>query len=121
HPRAGVAQALAAGRRRVVGAAPDVHLLLAPLGARVVLVEARQVAIVALVERLVADGFEPALTDGGEDVVAGPLRADERRGEGNVELEAALGNEPPGPLRLLVPLFREIHVAPAGEQVPHVP
>ena len=51
---AGVAERLAAGRRDGVGAAPDVDLLLAPFRARVVLVEAGEIAVVALVERLVA-------------------------------------------------------------------
>ena len=74
--RAGVLQALAAGRRDVVGAAPDMHLLLAPFGAGVVLVEAGEVAIVALVERLVADGLQAGLADRVEDVLAGrPARA----------------------------------------------
>ena len=39
------------------------HLVLAPLLAGVVLVEAGKIAIVALVERLVADGFQIALAD----------------------------------------------------------
>ena len=42
HARQRVLQALAAGRRDVIGAAPDVHLLLAPFLARVVFVEARR-------------------------------------------------------------------------------
>ena len=55
------------------------HLLLAPFGAGIVLVEAGQVAIVALVQRLVADRLEIALADLVENVLAGLLRADQRR------------------------------------------
>ena len=47
-------QAFAAGRRHIIGAAPDMDLLFAPFLARVVLVEAGQIAIIALVQGLVA-------------------------------------------------------------------
>ena len=50
------------------------HLLLAPFLARIVLVEAGEVAIVALVQRLVADGLQIALADRVENVLAGLLR-----------------------------------------------
>ena len=79
------------------------HLLLAPFGAGVVLVEAGEVAIVALVERLVADRLEVALADRVEDVLAGDLRPRQRRGEGDVELDAALGELAAGALGFLVP------------------
>ena len=45
------------------------HLLLAPVGARVVLVEAGEVAVVALVERLVADDRQAGLAELVEDQV----------------------------------------------------
>jgi hypothetical protein len=86
---AGVLEALAAGRRHVVGAAPDVDLLLAPFLAGVVLVEAGEIAIVTLVERLVADHLEIGLADALEDdQVQRVLGADQVGGEGNIELEA---------------------------------
>ena len=43
----GVAQAFAARRRYVVGATPDVDLLLTPLGAGVILVEAGKITVIA--------------------------------------------------------------------------
>ena len=67
------------------------HLLLAPFLASIVLVEAREVAIVALVERLVADRFQLALADAVQNVLAGLLRPLQRRGEGDVEFEPARG------------------------------
>src|SRR5690606_21548614 len=114
-------QALAAGRRDVVRATPDMHLLLAPPGAGVVLVEAGKIAVVALVQRLVADGFEAALTDAVEDDGAGLLRPDERRGEGDVEAEPARLQPLAGGGRLRLPLFGQADVAPPGEQVLQVP
>src|SRR5260370_7642210 len=48
-----VLEALAAGRRDVVAAPPDLHLLLAPALTGIILVEAVEIAVVALVERLV--------------------------------------------------------------------
>ncbi len=50
--RRGVLRGSAAGRGHVQRAAPDQHLLLAPLGPRIVLVEAAEIAIVALVQAL---------------------------------------------------------------------
>ena len=48
-----ILQAFAAGRADVVTAPPDVDLLLAPFLARIVLVEAGQIAVVAFVEGLI--------------------------------------------------------------------
>src|SRR5690606_3735145 len=78
-------------------------------------------AIVALVEGLVADRLQVGLADGPQDVVVCRLRADERGGESDVEAEAAflqLAACFPG---LLVPLLRKADIAPAGEQVFQVP
>ena len=61
--RTGIAQAFTAGRRNVIRPAPDMHLLFAPFDASVVLVEAGQVAIIALVQGLVADCFKAGLAD----------------------------------------------------------
>src|SRR5258706_10821671 len=66
-PRRRVLEALTAWRRDVIAAAPDVHLLLAPAAPRIVLIEAGQVAIIALVQRLVLVCFEAALAHPVED------------------------------------------------------
>src|SRR4029453_16436021 len=78
YPGAGVLQALAAGWRHVVGTAPDMDLLLAPLPAGVILVQAVEIAIVTLVEGLVPNGLQIALTCSIKNVLAGILRADQR-------------------------------------------
>lgn len=97
------------------------HLLFAPLLACVVLVEARQVAVVALVERLVADRFERGLADGIEHQLAGALGADKIRGEGDIELDAVVGKCLAAGLGFLDAEFRQVWITPAGEQVLQVP
>lgn len=57
HARDDILQAFAAGGRHIVGAAPDVHLLLAEFLAGLVLVEAGQVAVVALTQVVVFHGW----------------------------------------------------------------
>ena len=74
----GVAQAFAARRRDVIGAAPDMNLLLAPLGAGIILVEAGEIAVVALVQRLILDGLQSLLADLVEDELKRVLRAGQR-------------------------------------------
>jgi hypothetical protein len=67
------------------------HLLLAPLGAGVVLVEAGEIAVVALVQRLVADRLEAGLADRVEDDLQVSWARFSVRGEGDVELDAVIG------------------------------
>jgi hypothetical protein len=96
-------------------------LLLAPFLARVVLVEARQVAVVALVQRLVAldrHGFLPELV---EHQVEGALGALQYRCEGDAECEAFRLQPLAGGPRLADSLLRQVDVAPAGEEVQFVP
>src|SRR6185312_12830403 len=108
-------------RRDVVAAPPFVHLLVAPFLACVVLVEPDEIAVVALVERLVADHRDFRLPHLVENKVERALRALERRGVGDVERDA-LGLEPfAGGTRFLDALVGEVDVAPAGEQVFLVP
>ena len=93
--RAGVAQAFAARRVDVVGAAPDVHLLLAPFLPRIVLVEAGEVAVVALVQRQVAMLLEAGLAELLQHQFQRVLRAHQRARIGDVEVEAARLQLPP--------------------------
>jgi hypothetical protein len=72
-----------------------VDLLLAPFLAGVILVEAGEIAIVTLVERLVADHLEIGLADAVEhDQVQRVLGADQVGGEGDIELEAVILQRP---------------------------
>ena len=64
------------------------HLLLAPLGAGVVLVEAGEVAIVPLVQRLAGQRLHALLPHLAEHQRQGALGAREERGEGDVERQA---------------------------------
>ena len=121
HAGRGVAQALAAGRRDVVGAPPDVHLLFAPALARVVLVEADEVAIVALVERLVGQHRNVALAHLFHNEIERARRPLERRRERNVERDAQRLELAAGGARFGNALRRKVDVAPAGEQVLEVP
>jgi hypothetical protein len=118
---AGILQRLAAGRRHVIGTAPDLDLLLAPLGARIVLVEAGEVAIVALVQGKVADRRQIGLAELAEDQLQRVLGAGEFGGEGETEgkverLEALAGGRGLGDT-----LLGQRGVAPAREQVLQVP
>jgi len=70
-----VLKAFATRRRRVIGSAPDVDLLFAPFLPGVILVEACQVSIVTLIERLIADDLEIGLTQFLQDRIIGFLRA----------------------------------------------
>ncbi|MCY1238541.1 hypothetical protein D9M72_512830 [compost metagenome] len=97
------------------------HLLFAPLLACVVLVKAGEVAVVALVERLVADRFERGLADGVEHELAGALGTDEVRGEGDVELDAIFGKRLAAGPGFRDAEFRQVRITPAGKQVLQVP
>lgn len=118
---AGVAQAFAAGRRNVVGPAPDMHLLLAPLLAGIVLVETGEIAVVALVQRLVADRLQVRLADLVEDDLAGILRALQVRGKGDVEGDAVIGQRLAAGIGFADTEFGQFRVFPAREQVLQVP
>src|SRR5262249_34677032 len=120
-PGAGIPERFPAGRRDGIGAPPDVDLLLAPFLTGVVLVEAGEVAIVALVQRLVLERLEARLAELIEHDVERPLRPLQGRGEGNAEVEPLGPDAYPGGARLLDALRRQVDIAPAGEEVEEVP
>ena len=97
------------------------HLLFTPFFARIVLVEAGQVAIVALIERLILDHGQIGLPDFVEDDAVRVLRARQNGGKGNVEGKPLLLDRLPGRMRFLFAEFGEARIAPAGEQVFLVP
>src|SRR5271169_2927863 len=76
----GVLETFPAGRLDVVTAPPFVNLLLAPFLARIVLVEADEIAVVALVERLIAAFGQAGQAQFGEGQIERMLGADQRRG-----------------------------------------
>src|SRR5262249_19482058 len=73
------------------------------------------------VEGLVLDRLQPGLADGVEDQLAGDLGARQRRGVGDVELHAALGELPATAFCFIDALLGQPDVAPAGEQVLQIP
>ena len=119
--RARITQAFAARWRNIIGAAPDMHLLLAPLLAGIILVQAGEIAIVTLIERLVADRLEVRLADLVEDDPERVLGALEYRGEGNIELQPRIRQRLTADLRLLDTELRQVRITPAGEEVLQVP
>src|SRR6516162_317001 len=118
---AGIAQGLAARRRDGVGASPGMDLLLAPFLARVILVEAGEIAVVALVERLVSQRLQAGLAELIEHDVERALRPRQRRGEGDAEVEPLCLQPPAGGMGLLDALRRQVDVAPAGKKVEEIP
>ena len=80
-----------------------------------------EVAVVALVERLVLEHRQFALAQLGQHQIERALRALERRGEGDVEGEPLRLELAAGLARFLDALLGQADVAPAGEQVLQVP
>lgn len=76
-------QRLTARRAHIERAAPGVYLLLAELGTSIVLVQASELAVVTLVQRLVLDDRDALLADGLELDVQRLLGTLESGGEGN--------------------------------------
>ena len=117
-----ILQALAAGRRHVVGAAPDQHLVLAPFLAGVILVEAGEIAVVAFVEREIfrrsASPVWPISSSIRSSVCCGARQV---RGEGDVERQPLRLQLAAGLLGLGDALLGEVRILPAGEQVLQIP
>src|SRR5581483_10582692 len=114
-------QALAAGGRDVVAAAPDVDLLVAVLLRGLRLVQPLQVAVVPLVQRLVALDREIVRCELLEDDRERLLRAHELRREAAREADAGFLQAAAGAARLLASLLGERDVDPAREAVLEVP
>ena len=97
------------------------HLFFSPLLSGVILVQASQVAVIALVEGLVMNGFQISLADGIENVLTGFFGPLQNTGEGDVKSHAALCKSLPRSLRLGVPFFGQVGIAPSREEVLEVP
>lgn len=96
-------------------------LFFTPLGAGVILVEARQVTIVALVQSLIADCLEIRLAELVKNVLAGHLCTRQRRRIGDVELETGGFQALASGLGFGMALFGQARIAPSGEKVLEVP
>ena len=115
HTLGRILQALAARRRYVEAAPPDIHLLLAPAVAGLVLVEPTQIAVMALVQRLAAHDVEVGLADLRENDFQRSLGALQDARVSGVETQPARLQETRGDDRLNQTLLRQVWVVPAGE------
>ena len=97
------------------------HLLLAPFFPGLVFVEAGEIAVVALVERLILEHGNIFLFHFLEHQIKRTLRAHERRGEGNIEAQPLRLKPAAGGARLADAVLGQIDVAPAGEQIFQIP
>src|SRR5262245_64406533 len=114
-------EAFSARRRNIEGPAPDMHLLRPAALSRLILVESREIAVIAFVERHVPSDFEIPLAKLGEDQIERMLGAFEHAREGDVEPITGLLEFPSRRLGLFYPCGRQVGVLPAGEQVLEIP
>src|SRR6185437_37942 len=97
------------------------HLLLAPFLARVVLVQPRKFAVVALVQRLVLEHRNFRLPQLGKHEIERAVGALEPRGERHVERDALRLELAAGGFCFLDALFGEVDILPACEQIFQIP
>src|SRR6202012_1952848 len=100
---------------------PFVHLLLAPLLARIVLVQSDKIAVVALVEGLIPFLRQAGQPHFGQRECKRALGADQGRGEDEIEGKSLRLHAAPGFLGFLDSGRAQIHVPPSREQVLEVP
>src|ERR1044071_2559630 len=97
------------------------HLVGAPALARLFLVDADQLAVIALVEGGSLEGGDFALAAFLEDDVESVVRALERRGEGGAEAITRLLDHGAGAMGFRRTFLGKADVLPAGEAVEPVP
>ena len=119
HSRGGVLKALTVGGTNVETPSPDVHLLVAVFLSGLRLVETLKVAIVTLVERLIALRRQVRLADDGKRNVR---RSDGAFQDGRVDLvEGRVFQFLSGLLRLDLAFGTEVDVYPTREAILEVP
>ena len=116
-----ILEAFAARRGHVIGAAPDMDLLLAPFFPRVILVEPGEIAIVALIERLVLHDLDIALAKLGKHEAVRFLRARKFGGEGDIKRKPGLLHHLARFRRFGLALRGQPRITPAREKVFLVP
>ncbi len=116
-----ILQAFAARRRHIVGPPPNLHLVLAPSPARIILVEAGQIAVIAFVQGLIGGRCKPGLSEFLEHQVQRRMGAQQSRGEGAVKMETERLQFAARRFRLLNALRREVGILPAGEEIFQIP
>mmetsp|Transcript_1383 Transcript_1383/g.4390 ORF Transcript_1383/g.4390 Transcript_1383/m.4390 type:complete len:205 (+) Transcript_1383:591-1205(+) len=109
------------GRRRGERPAPELHLVLAILLDSLLLVEARQGAVHALVKAPIVVHNHMLLACDSQNNVKGLLRALEQRRVAHIELDALLPDLRGAHGRLVLAQRGEAHVRPASEEVGLIP
>src|SRR6202023_2599356 len=84
-----VLQTFTAWRPDIIGAAPEIHLFVAPFPYGIVFIHAAKHAIIALIESSVANDLHAGHASFRENQLQRVLRADEIGGEGAVEENTA--------------------------------
>ncbi len=110
HALSGVFQAFASGRGDVVRALPEVDLLGSPAPARLVLVDAHQLAIVALVERRILHRGDVFLIELVENDLQRMRGARQRAGEGGIEAKTSGLEHGAGAMGLEQAFLGEAHI-----------
>ena len=108
-------------RRDVERTAPDLDLVGPDPVDHLLLVEAGQAAVVALVQAPVLGHRKPQTVHLVEDEMKGADGAGQDRGEAMIEVETLVGEQPAGGARLLDAGGRQVAVPPAGEAILEVP
>ncbi len=97
------------------------HLLVAPALASLVLIEAHEIAVVALVQRGILDDRQIFLVKLAQDEFQRVLGPFQGAGEGEVEAPPLILEHGAGAMRFGDAFFRQIDILPAGEHVEAVP
>jgi hypothetical protein len=115
-----ISKAFAVWRRFSVGAAPQLHLLVAPPLSRLIFAETGQIAIVALIQGDAPKNRQTRLTQFAQDQLAGLDRPPQSGAEGGVETNAQFCETASDCARLIDADRRERKVPPTSEDVPLV-
>jgi hypothetical protein len=121
HARGSVLEALASRRGLIIGATPDEHLLGTPFLARVILVEANQIAVVPLIERLILENGNIRLPQLFQHQRERALCADQRRRERHIEMQPLRLELLSGRMRFGDSLLAQVDISPPGEKILEIP
>ena len=108
-------------RRHIVGAAPQVHLLIAEFRRRLCLVQALQGAVVTLVQAPVLDDGYPAAVKFFLGKPQGANRARQQRGIAQIEVQSGRLHQLSCLARVSNAFFSQVNVDPAGKSIFQIP
>src|SRR5581483_4315084 len=117
HTLGGVLQTLASGRSDVIRALPEMDLLGPPTAARLILVDADELAVVAFVQRRILHHRTVFLVELLENDIESVGGAFQRAGTGAIETKACRLEHGARPVCLEQPFFGEADILPSGEAI----